>query len=233
MSLDATKWAWSQQIKPTEKLLLLSLADRSGNDNTCFPSIERLNKDTGLNRKTIISNLENLRVKELIEDTGERVGRTRSVKKYKLIGVENMKNGPSSTIKGTAKQYHKRDTIRGEAVPLFPLSSPKNGTGKQSQKRDLESTIKNLPLEPCPEKVGPPFGPFYEKYPVKKSKATASKKWNKLSKADRLSAINGIESYVNSVSDKKYLVYPATYINQRRWEDENTATQSSAVKDYI
>lgn len=52
MSLDATRWAWLQGgIKPTAKFVLLSMADRAGEDHECYPSIKRLCDDTNLDRK--------------------------------------------------------------------------------------------------------------------------------------------------------------------------------------
>lgn len=56
MSLDATKWAWEVQfsdrkggsLKPLKRLVLLSLADRAGEEHTCYPSVKRLEDDTNL-----------------------------------------------------------------------------------------------------------------------------------------------------------------------------------------
>lgn len=42
MSIDATRWAWTQQITPSQKIVLLSLADRAGEDGYCYPSMARL-----------------------------------------------------------------------------------------------------------------------------------------------------------------------------------------------
>lgn len=37
MSVDATRWAWSAPVKSsTQRLVLLSLADRAGEYHTCF-----------------------------------------------------------------------------------------------------------------------------------------------------------------------------------------------------
>lgn len=55
MSLDATIWAWKAEVESsTQRLILLSLADRAGEDHKCYPSIMRMVKDTKMNRKTII-----------------------------------------------------------------------------------------------------------------------------------------------------------------------------------
>lgn len=56
MSLDATRWAWQQSdLRPTAKLMLLAFADRADENHRCFPSIQRLEQDTGLDRKTIFA----------------------------------------------------------------------------------------------------------------------------------------------------------------------------------
>jgi len=66
MSFAAYKWAWDQCITASEKIVLLSLADRSDDKNKCYPSINRLSKDTCLNRKTVIICLNKLVGKKLI-----------------------------------------------------------------------------------------------------------------------------------------------------------------------
>ena len=54
MSIDATRWAWTAQVKnSSQRLVLLSLADRAGEHHTAWPSIDRLAKDTALNEKTV------------------------------------------------------------------------------------------------------------------------------------------------------------------------------------
>jgi hypothetical protein len=85
MSRKATDWAWDQQIKPaTLKLILLSMADRADEYHTCYPSIQRLEKDTGLNNKTIQTGLKKLESLNIIVDTGERKGPTRRVRVFKI-----------------------------------------------------------------------------------------------------------------------------------------------------
>lgn len=83
MSLDATRWAWEQPLKPTCKLILLSLADRAGETHECWPSTERLVRDTGLHRDTVFAAVKELESKEIL-----RVTRIHGKgNKYQLIGV--------------------------------------------------------------------------------------------------------------------------------------------------
>ncbi len=54
MSNDATRWAWTAPVKTSaQRLVLLSLADRAGEQHTAWPSMERLAADTVLNLKTV------------------------------------------------------------------------------------------------------------------------------------------------------------------------------------
>ena len=100
MSLDATIWAWRAEVdSSTQRLILLSLADRAGEDHKCYPSIMRMVKDTKMNRKTIIKVLDDLENKALIKYTGKIVGN--GVKVYQLLGVVGREDQPTSTEIGT------------------------------------------------------------------------------------------------------------------------------------
>lgn len=128
MSLDATRWAWMQTCRrATDKLVLLSMADRADENHVCFPSVTRLSADTQLNRKTVMEAIRRLQKVGLI-DTVKSTGASNV---YRLVGVPDRagtypKNG-TSTKTGT---------------------SPKNGTTPvpktvhdQSQKRDTNLSI--------------------------------------------------------------------------------------------
>lgn len=84
MSIDATRWAWQQQnISPTQKLVLLSMADRSGEDHTCWPSIGRLSLDTGISDRAIQKALAALEAMGLVR----RMATSGKVNHYTLVGV--------------------------------------------------------------------------------------------------------------------------------------------------
>lgn len=111
MSVDATKWAWSQTgIKSSAKLVLLSMADRAGEAHECYPSIGRLCQDTCLDRKTVISSLRALCKCGLIADTGKKTGRTGQVIIYQLIGVES---------RSQDDEFEEINNTKSGTVPLF------------------------------------------------------------------------------------------------------------------
>lgn len=148
MSVDATRWAWLQaEIKPTAKLVLLSMADRAGETHECYPSIKRLCEDTNLDRKTVIRSLKALCDCGLMTDTGKRKGLTGQVVVYRLIDVTSRSQTDefediNDTKKGTVPKME-QFPFSDETVPFFPDNSTVFPL-KESQKRDTES-INNLP----------------------------------------------------------------------------------------
>lgn len=161
MSLDATTWAWKVRqkqkpggsTKPLKRLVLLSLADRAGEDHCAYPSIARLVEDTEMDRKTVLKIIDELIQDGLIEDTGERKGRTKQVKVYRLIGVngretvpttelfdaenEDLK-GPNNGTVPTTEQFQRS----AERVPTFRGKSPNVGTRNLSKNLSIESKNK-------------------------------------------------------------------------------------------
>lgn len=171
MSIDATRWAWKASLKPASlKLVLLSLADRADENHCAYPSVKRLTADTGLDRKTVLEAMDKLQKHGVLEDTGKRKGRTKSVKVWQLLGVVGRHDDDDAVesiprINARAKAVPKTVPLSSpengtpKAVPKTgSLSSPKNGTGsgtengtpKQSRKRDTESISRNLSVEPSP-----------------------------------------------------------------------------------
>jgi len=125
----ATYWAARQQpARPLDKLVLIAFADHADKATAeCFPSVAALCQWTGCDRKTVMKSMASLEAARLIIDTGQRRGRTRQVKVYRL---------PLETVP--------------EAAPV-PETGQLNGTvfpTKESQKRDTEP-----PKEPTSKKT--------------------------------------------------------------------------------
>lgn len=150
MSLDATIWAWRAEVdSSTQRLILLSLADRAGEDHKCYPSIMRMVKDTKMNRKTIIKVLDNLEEKSLIKFTGKIVGN--GVKVYQLLGVVGREDYPTSTKKGTSGKNGTGSNLGtgsniGTSTENGTSTSPKNGT-ETSTEIGTQNLPRNLPIE--------------------------------------------------------------------------------------
>lgn len=149
-SLDATIWAWRAEVdSSTQRLILLSLADRAGEDHKCYPSIIRMVKDTKMNRKTIIKVLDDLEKKALIKYTGKIVGN--GVKVYQLLGVVGQEDHPTSTKKGTSGKNGTSSNLGtgsniGTSTENGTSTSPKNGT-ETSTEIGTQNLPRNLPIE--------------------------------------------------------------------------------------
>ena len=127
MSIDATSWAWIVPVRSSaQRLILLSLADRAGEDHKCYPSNKRLAEDTVLNIKTVQKVVNELIELGFVLDTGERKGHTKQVRVLQLVGVNSRENNKPNF--GTAKQPQKRnDSNNGNNPESGNLNDPKNG----------------------------------------------------------------------------------------------------------
>ncbi|MEF3140103.1 helix-turn-helix domain-containing protein [Klebsiella quasipneumoniae subsp. quasipneumoniae] len=127
MSRAATDWAWGLEIKASQKLLMLSLADRADELHCCYPSIQRLVKDTGMDRKTIGKWINQMIEDGFISDTGERKGKTKQVRVLRLnIEVKEAQKRNSTKFGNNTKNGH-------ETSPILD--------NKRSQNWDAESVI--------------------------------------------------------------------------------------------
>ena len=68
------------------------------------------------------------------------------------------------------------------------------------------------------------FDMFYKLYPRKVGRFMANKSFNKLKKADKKLAYDGLLNYIkiwkHDKTEKQFIPHPSTWLNQRRWEDE-------------
>ena len=101
----------------------------------------------------------------------------------------------------------------------------------EAEERRGEESIYTLTSGPPKKNISSPtshnvaFDKFWEVYPNKKGKGAARKAWNKAKingKLDMiLKAVEEQKSLDQWVKDKgQFIPYPATWLNQERWEDE-------------
>jgi hypothetical protein len=72
------------------------------------------------------------------------------------------------------------------------------------------------------------FDAFYLAYPRKVSKANARKAWIK-NKCNLTEILPALEQHKKGWKDPLYIPHPATWLNQRRWEDETIVKQESSA----
>jgi hypothetical protein len=67
------------------------------------------------------------------------------------------------------------------------------------------------------------FDDFYKLYPRKVAKGMACKAWQKVSAADRPLLMRRLQKFIDvdwKGTEVRFVPYPATWLNARRWEDE-------------
>ena len=152
MSVNATRFAWECDLSKTTKrsakrLVLLALADRANKENTCFPSIARVVKDTGMDRKTVMNTINDLINLGLVSDTGDRKGGTNQVRVLK-INVVKQESYPQEDKESPNKQGEiSKETVVN--LPINGVEFPSNGGkfGTQNLKESLIKSKNNLNSE--------------------------------------------------------------------------------------
>lgn len=147
MSLEATRWAWQQPgITATQKLVLLALADRAADrgeeKQICWPSQERISKDTGLTTRAIrnaITALENMGL--VCRVTSER-----KVNTYRLLGVsEDTSACPEPLAVVTPIYRNVVPPCRNEIPPSYENVVPVERNVVPTYRNDVPpESIKNL-----------------------------------------------------------------------------------------
>ena len=154
MSVNATRFAWECDLSKTTKrsakrLVLLALADRANKENTCFPSIARVVKDTGMDRKTVMNTINDLITLGLVSDTGERKGGTNQVRVLKInVDIAQQESYPQEDKESSKKQCEiPKETVVN--LPINGVEFPSNGGkfGTQNLKESLIKSKNNLNSE--------------------------------------------------------------------------------------
>lgn len=129
------------------------------------------------------------------------------------------------------------DTPKGDTPKSAPMTPPKPpiGEGTYSPKPPFgdgssSSSSSSISKPTCSPSVsgsaGDEFSVFWNLYPKKVAKAEAEKAWKRLSPsrhllADLLAGLERQKALPDWTRDGgKFIPYPATWLNGRRWEDE-------------
>lgn len=241
MSRKATDWAWRfQASSPSIKLVLLALADRADDAGECYPSVERLEVDTGLNRKTIIKATRELEIAGAVIDTRKRKGATQRVKVYRL--TTDTETVPK------VESFQKRNSSKSGTLnspKTGTLNSPKRGTQNQSVEPVIEPLIDHSASDRVKKAADKQiteqlFAQFWKHYTTKTGKQAALKAWHKFMRGKAEAAIryllNLMLAYYHQQRQTGVLgydaIHAATYINQRRWEDSPEFMQQFK-KEYL
>lgn len=128
MSIRAIAWVLEQDLKsPTDKFVLVILANYVGDTGLAFPSTETISRITGLCRRSVVQALDRLVEQRLIEDTGKRTGTTKQIKAYRLsAAIESGKSAADTLLKGAsgARKGAADAYLRVQQMHPDPLEEP-------------------------------------------------------------------------------------------------------------
>ncbi|MCU0974069.1 MAG: DnaT-like ssDNA-binding domain-containing protein [Burkholderiales bacterium] len=151
MSREARDWAWTLEVSPPQKLVVLALAEHADEFGDCWPSLTRLSDLTGLARSTVTEALAALETARLIDRQRGSSGRTT---RYRLL------IGPAAL--GESPAARPPPSGRGTAAsPGAGLDSPPRGPAGSPPPGLVRPPVVRPPDQPSPGggPTGPPDGP--------------------------------------------------------------------------
>jgi hypothetical protein len=249
MSIHAYAWAWAQQLDPSEKLLLLAIADHLNSEtNRAFPSVRRLMKFTGLSERHVRRCLGSLESADYIEkadaynDAGRQISNTyRFRTEVRPLEIGRISGEDGSDLRTARARFDR--TITGDRGDSGGTPSPDGdgmGVGDSGVRGvgDSDGTpisrINNRNKKPSGTKVAlradwpsDAFDRFYENYPHKVGKAAARRAFEKVQRNFSSGLLwadfcAGVRRYTRKTDDRPWC-NPATFLNQERWADQPAA----------
>jgi len=209
MSFQAMAWAVKQKLPSREKLLLLMVANYADESGKCWPSNGRLIEDTGLSKSTII-----LAFKDL-EAAGLLIIKRRSVDGVSLSNMYclNLTGG------GLADELPGQDEDGGGVGAGRGVVRQPDGGGPGAGPKPINEPInRNLSKESSARG----FDKFWLAYPRKTAKGAAEKAWEKAARLEDPEKIIDAVGRASWPNDPQFIPHASTWLNQKRWLDENT-----------
>jgi len=102
MSVRASTWAWRQQVKSTERLLLVALADMADDHGVCWPSVATLAERCARSTRTVQRVLQTLASANLIccEQRQRADGSSTSNRYVLQLGGDILTGAPDTDVAG-------------------------------------------------------------------------------------------------------------------------------------
>ncbi len=197
----------------TKLWLALALHSHNGN-NHAWPSRPAIRKETGLHLD-LISRL-----------------RSSLVKKHWLRCIQHHLNSPpvyevvfpDEKLPPTKRQRGKK-TSGGHPEKVRAAPRKRQGVLTKSGHEVEEGSRRRSRRGSKVAQASPSldfFGEFWKAYPVKVGKPAAQGAWKKVKLPEVQTIMAGLDRWKSSEQwkNRQFIPYPATFLNQRRWEDE-------------
>jgi hypothetical protein len=220
MSIRTMSKVWeSSQHSGSNLLMLLAVADFSDDDGVAFPAVEKLARKCRMSKRNAQDRLREL------SESGELTILKNQGPPPKYPNLFRVNLGalgvkPTAPVQPTSRVQSSVKRGEADCTPGVKPTAPKPSVNHQKPSTRSDDDV---------------FAAFWEQYPKKVAKTQAMKAWQKLKPSKRLLSdlMAGLERAKSSANWQKdggqFIPHPATWINGRRWEDESTASASSAA----
>lgn len=219
MALAAT----AKTQTPTQKLILLLLADKANDDGVCWPKMKTIAADACVTRQCVLENVKKLAAlgfirvqKRTVHD--EELGHVRNASHIYMVNADKMREASGDRVNEVYSGGRVNEVYTQGKRGLHPKVN--------------EDDNKNLSVEPINEPIieersfyTSEFEEFWKAYPRKIGKGGAFRAWKKVKARPPLSELlASVEAHAQSRDWTKdggqFIPHPQTWLNQRRWEDE-------------
>jgi hypothetical protein len=144
---------------------------------------------------------------------------------------------PEETSDNPSVNPSENPSDEGSAIPLSLVPSPSTLNPEPSSPEPsdharymTQDSRAVVVAEIVPEDD---FAHFWSTYPRKTQKSTAAKRWANMKRADRLAALDALPAHVEhwqrERTEPKFIPHAATWLNQRRWEDQLPEPQAQTL----
>lgn len=219
----AVAWAWKVEgLNPTQKLLLVALADFADENHSCFPGQVVLSRMAGVSRETVSRNLA------ILESAGLIVRSRRSRRDGSRSSDRFVLRVGEVSVLGSKSQCD--DSSRDDS------SCDLDGVVNVTQTGGHEPSVELSAITPIsPNQLDPllvAFGEFWELFPTgrKRSKSAALKSFR--AAVRRIGSVEpivaGVRRYAAdpNLPDPEFRPMPQTWLNQSRWDWEPEPVRS-------
>lgn len=219
MSVRWMAWAWERECSSApEKLVLMALADHAGEDGKCWPATAKLQEKTGLSRASVFRHLAALEDKGALRR--EQRFRDDGSQTSSVLWLVQEPPDPRLNLRRGGSQHE-----TGPVSPATPLEP------------SLEPSVEEEKNPPTPHDALDPdgFDDFWAKYPRKVGKPDARKKLiTALRTTPRSVILEGLWRWKvywqRAGTELGYIPNPATWLHQRRWEDDPPPVPAKIAK---
>lgn len=210
MSVQAITCAMALRgVSPSEKLLLLALANYADERMQCWPSQRRLAEDTCLTDRTVRALLTELEDRGFLSrERRERDDGSRATDRITLHFHGIVPASSDAQISGGA------EIISGGVRKQLP-----GGAEMVSGLTTFEPSIET-PTEPQRAAEPPGFAEWWEAYPRKTAKGAARSAYRSALKKAKPEVLLASLAAARFSQEAKFIPHPATWLNQERWLDE-------------